>query len=104
MAKFMQKKFVNFVLNGNPNGGENLFWPRYTEKLLPPNRSVMKFGDLIAGNFSSVIPDPMKHYRCDLWQDAPFREPEDDWMLEKQGPDNHLQQQPMSSPPRHLGL
>ena len=104
MAKFMQKKFVNFILSGNPNGGENLVWPRYKEKSLPINRSVMKFGDLIAGNFSSVIPDPMKRYRCDLWQDAPFREPEEDLMLKKQGPGNRLKQQVMSSPLVHPGL
>ena len=86
----MQKKFVNFILNGNPNGGEDLVWPRYKEKSLPPNRAVMKFGDLFLGNFSSVITDPMKHYRCDLWQDAPFRESEEDWMLKKQDPGNRL--------------
>lgn len=102
MAKFMQKKFVNFILNEDPNGGENLVWPRYRENSLVPN--VMKFGDLLLGNFSSVIADPMKQYRCDLWQDAPFKNLESDWMLKKQGPDNHLKQQPMSSPPVHLGL
>ena len=94
----MQKKYVNFVLNGNPNGGEDLVWPRYREQSLLLNRPVMKFGDLVLGNISSVITDPMKRYRCDLWQDAPFRDPEDDLMLEKQGPDNQLKQQVMSSP------
>ena len=88
----MQQKYVNFILNGNPNGGEDLVWPRYEEKALKPYRSVMKFGDLLLGNFSSVITDPMKHYRCDLWQDAPFREPDDEYMPEKQGPHNQLEQ------------
>ena len=27
-AKFMQKKYVNFILNGCPNGREDLKWPR----------------------------------------------------------------------------
>lgn len=54
MAKLMQKKYVNFISNGNPNGGEDLRWPRYEETPLK-YRSVVKFGDLILGNFSSVI-------------------------------------------------
>ena len=88
----MQKKYINFILNGNPNGDEILKWPRYEEKPLKPYRSVMKFGDLLLGNFSSVIEDPLKHYRCDLWQDAPFRIPDDEWVLKKQSPNNQFEQ------------
>ena len=88
----MQKKYINFILNGNPNGDEALKWPRYEEKPLKPYRKVMKFGDLVLGNFSSVITDPMKHYRCDLWQDAPFREPDDEWMVKKQSPSKQVEQ------------
>ena len=72
MAQFMQKKYVNFILNGNPNGDEDLIWPKYDK-----NRRIMKFGDLLGigllGNISSIGVDPLKQYRCDLWQDAPFR-------------------------------
>ncbi|KAI4246733.1 MAG: hypothetical protein L6R40_001762 [Gallowayella cf. fulva] len=91
IAKFMQKKYVICILNGNPNGGgEDLEWPRYEDG--PGKRSVIKFGDLARGDASSssssssssVITDPMKDYRCDLWQDAPFQPREDDdWMLKK---------------------
>ncbi|KAL8792155.1 MAG: hypothetical protein Q9195_005251 [Heterodermia aff. obscurata] len=92
MARSMQKKYVNFILNGNPNGDEVLKWPRYEEKAFKPYRSVMKFGDLVLGNFSSVITDPMKHYRCDLWQDAPYRDIEDDQVLNKQSPSGQFEQ------------
>lgn len=72
MAKFMQQKYVNFILNGNPDSGETLSWPQYQEKAGKPYRAVMKFGDLLAGNFSSVVTDPLKQYRCDLWQSAKY--------------------------------
>lgn len=95
----MQQKYINFALNGNPNGGETPIWPQYQEKLLKPYRSVMKFGDLVLGSTSSVITDPFKHYRCDLWQPAPFRYPEDYEMSKKQvAKNNDPFQHVMSSP------
>ncbi len=91
----MQKKYVNFILNGNPNGGETLVWPKYEEKALN-YRTVMRFGDLVLGK-SGLISDPLKQYRCDLWQNAPFRPSDEDWMLEKQRHDSQ-------SPLVHTGL
>lgn len=87
----MQSKYVNFILKGDPNGGDELEWPQYEEKVGKPYRSVMKFGDLVLGNFSINITDPMKHYRCNLWETAPFQPGEDDWMrLKKQVSDHEL--------------
>ena len=97
MAQFMQEKYVNFILNGDPNGDEDLVWPKYEEK--PVNyRRIMKFGDLLGigqlGNISSVGVDPLKHYRCDLWQDAPYRYDDEegyDSMSKPHGPNNPVQ-------------
>ena len=94
MAKFMQTKFVNFILSGNPNGDENLIWPKYDG-----NRRIMKFGDLLGigalGNISSIGLDPLKQYRCDLWQDGPFRYSDDDEYATKSKA--HVSNDPMQS-------
>ncbi len=89
MAKLMQHKFVSFILNGDPNtGSKDTDWPQYDEtNILNNYRKVLKFGDLlIRPNESSVITDPLKQYRCDLWQPAPYR-PSGETLLTKQGAD-----------------
>lgn len=83
LAKIMQKKYVNFILNGNPNRlGEILVWPQYKEEQGEFYRTVMEFGDIVRGPSARTIVDPMKHYRCDFWQDAPYAL-SDDWLTLK---------------------
>lgn len=86
----MQRSFISFARNGDPNHGQEpdiQQWKKYrndSEAVAFPRR-IMTFGDLLTYNIYRAI-DPMdatKRERCAFWQPAPFRPREDDWLTKQ---------------------